>query len=521
MAAIRAAALATALCATPALGATQQEIEDTAKAASSFAVQWQDLRVVTLTFATEEFADVVVNWCVALRRIGRDKGYAIAALDEPAIKFLTERQLPAFELRGYNPAEGPKTLWLLRTYLLLTILEAGVSVVVSDADAVWLRDPLPVLFSESPPADISTMRGAFPPELSSRAGGAAANMGFAAFRAGASTVDFVRRAMLPHTEFWGDDQKGLNYALFACGVRWEGDMAYKESKEPAIGTVDAQPRGVPAIQAPLREEWGAHLDPARYVGEEQEGAVKLTIRLLPHSVFPRLCQPFDIYRREVQVMHCYVPADPGAGGIHTADHKLSGLDKFRVRFLRRDWREMPSPSSGAAGAYLDLCTDRAATAAAEGPPADPPSTEPAPASESAEERRLREGWARLRAVTGSDPKVQHSGWATAQQQEPEPTPPPTPHPPAARMRPGLRVVLLRDFKLGTSLVLARGAVGLVSSEASQPGKWRVVWESVVFGTKTKLVKIVSADDVEEAKEQPFVAQGRFRRNASPAVRRRE
>eukprot|EP00756_Hemistasia_phaeocysticola_P061757 Hpha_TRINITY_DN5170_c0_g1::TRINITY_DN5170_c0_g1_i1::g.192967::m.192967 len=341
--------------------ATQLEVDSTAMAASSYASPYMDLRVVVLTFATEEFADVAINWCVAMRKVNRVSGYAIAALDKTVLNLLKDRAIPAFLLKGYDPSEGPKALWVVRTRLLATLLDMGISAVVSDADAVWVRDPMHLLFTESPPhADVVTMRGSFPPELAERVGGAAANMGFAAFRAGGGTSEFLRRAMLPHTNYWGDDQKGLNYALYACSAAWQGDMRYTESTGPAVGVLSAaRPRGAPRTPAPDRLEWGSHLNPEDYIGQPDQGSppLHLTIMLLPHTSFQRICNPDQ---QSAFVMHCYVPAKEGSGGIHTAEHKLSGLEKFRLRYVRTDWRDVPIPLSktveGLDG-YLAQCED--------------------------------------------------------------------------------------------------------------------------------------------------------------------
>eukprot|EP01062_Namystynia_karyoxenos_P067194 TRINITY_DN6108_c0_g1_i2.p1 TRINITY_DN6108_c0_g1~~TRINITY_DN6108_c0_g1_i2.p1 ORF type:complete len:471 (+),score=124.22 TRINITY_DN6108_c0_g1_i2:80-1492(+) len=447
--------------------AADTNVDDAAAAAAEFAVPYESLRVVVLTFTSHSFREVLLNWLVALRRVRPNAdGYAVGALDAAGGRWMRERGINVFDAWGSAPLSTSggalAPLWVRRTRLVAALLDKGVSVVLSDVDAVWVKDPLPQIFGTEfgQEADIAATRGKFPPEISKKLGGAAACLGFTAFRAGDQTAEFVRRGMLVHTEYWGDDQKGLNYALLATGTHWEGDMTYETNEAAAWGFIeDESPRGVAGKAAPSPMHWSTIQDPNKYISPDpgMGPGLRLRVLLLPHRRFQRVCAEDAAGNPDTAVMHCYVPSRYAS--IHSSTHKLAALQKFRLRLLRTDWEAVSytKDSGGAQGAeYIRQCDSGSSFGG--GGTADATTSSA--------------------AAQGSSAQAAAGG--------------------STDMYPGKRVKILNDFKLGGNVVVPGGTVGEVAGPGAQPGMWKVIWESVAFGKKTPIVRMMSANEVADA-----------------------
>jgi hypothetical protein len=147
----------------------------------------------------------------------------------------------------------------------------GRDVLITDVDAIWLRDPLPEL--KSIDAGIISSRGSSPPGVS-RAWGATFCMGFIFFR---GSDPRVRAALKVGTNMMNEDQTDFNTNMMRAEVRWdEGKIPYVGSTVTSYGTMTAP--GTP------------------YTGQR--------IALLAHSRFMRICPP-DTDFRNVTIAHCY------------------------------------------------------------------------------------------------------------------------------------------------------------------------------------------------------------------------
>ena len=75
------------------------------------------------------------------------------------------------DLGVWNPKYAMSFLWASRVRLLATLLSRGVSVLVNDLDAVWLKDPHKEIFPDLPAnTDIFAQRGIMPGILGFRYG---------------------------------------------------------------------------------------------------------------------------------------------------------------------------------------------------------------------------------------------------------------------------------------------------------------------------------------------------------------
>ena len=173
----------------------------------------------------------------------------------------------------YNPTES---YLFVRWKMIEKLNNAGFDVLYSDADAFWLRDPLPTTLNAAqikprdssalPPSSLVSSRGAYPFAL-----GATVCTGFVHVR-GKLPVQFWTnlKSRWPGT---GNDQDSVNEALRAGNLSFGKRLSYK---------------------GPLSD--------ATDVGSAFGG--QLAVALLPHKMYPRMCRTvyFDI--NATIVLHC-------------------------------------------------------------------------------------------------------------------------------------------------------------------------------------------------------------------------
>lgn len=99
------------------------------------------MRPRIVTFCNADYIPVAQNWLRALKEIGLAGSATVVSLDDatrdsfPPAGVL-HRPLPA------NPRDFG-ALWSHRISVLRELLSSGQAIIHSDADAVWLRDPMP------------------------------------------------------------------------------------------------------------------------------------------------------------------------------------------------------------------------------------------------------------------------------------------------------------------------------------------------------------------------------------------
>ncbi|CAB1114026.1 unnamed protein product [Ectocarpus sp. CCAP 1310/34] len=176
-------------------------------------------------------------------------------------------------------------VWVLRVEATLCLLNAGQDVLMSDADAIWLRDPTNDFASDlNMDSNVVASRAVMPFPLYHK-WGATVCMGFAFFRAGGSAMQAFMTVVGEIVNELGDDQKAVNEALDKLGVVWDptSDMDFTNSTRPGTGVI---------------ENITANGDP-------------LKVTLLPHNKYTRSCRRTPISNDTI-VAHC-VSSDKGEG----------------------------------------------------------------------------------------------------------------------------------------------------------------------------------------------------------------
>ena len=108
--------------------------------------QLQQRNLIILTFANESYQRQVLNWAQGMARC-RVRNYLVIALDQTTHDFLLQHGIPTVLL----PFGGTDrhTISPFRFNVLTEILNLGYDLIHSDADAFWIKDPIPEYFTDS------------------------------------------------------------------------------------------------------------------------------------------------------------------------------------------------------------------------------------------------------------------------------------------------------------------------------------------------------------------------------------
>ena len=226
------------------------------------------MRPLVLTFVDRNYIPVGRNWLRAVSGLGIDAEMRLVALDAE-----TRAAIPG-EATLYRPShgEGYKALLQRRIGILCEALEQGRTVIHSDADAVWLRDPLGE-FEACGTEMVFTQGTVWPPDIHARHGVVLCCGLF--YARSTPQVRAFMAAVGKRVAADRSDQIGVNRLADAHGIRWTvrdpyqvafRDTAFTASREPILS----------------------------------EGGSGPSIAVLPHHRFPRL---IDRVGEDVVVAH--------------------------------------------------------------------------------------------------------------------------------------------------------------------------------------------------------------------------
>jgi len=221
-----------------------------------------------LTFVSEDYIPVGLNWLNRIRALRPEAEVQVIALDRATMEAFPP------DVVKYAPARKPRlsALWTHRIDVLCDLLARGHDVVHSDADAVWVRDPLPYI--QSCKAEMVFSQGTiWPPDVHARHG-VVLCCGLFYLQSSPAVRGFMRKARR-RVQNDKDDQKSINRMIDENGVRWKitdpysipyGDATFTASRQPILSEVNTGP----------------------------------TVAVLPHRLFPRLV---DELTPDVMVAH--------------------------------------------------------------------------------------------------------------------------------------------------------------------------------------------------------------------------
>lgn len=170
--------------------------------------------VKIVVFANYNYLPVLKNWMIAMKNLNI-ANYIIIALDEELHTYLKAKNIPTLLRLCELDLEK---LWIHRVEVLLELLEEGYNVIHSDADAVWLKDPLPYL--EKLPQDMIFSQGTiWPPDVQEEWGFVLC-CGFFMLRSNKKTLRFMHD-LLNRVKKDKDDQVSCNRMLLERKTVWD------------------------------------------------------------------------------------------------------------------------------------------------------------------------------------------------------------------------------------------------------------------------------------------------------------
>lgn len=230
-----------------------------------------------ITFANKAYIPVVLNWLRAIDRLNLNATVRVVALDEATRDALPPERVLFRPLKVTDLG----ALWLFRVKILRELLVECEGLVHSDADAVWMRDPLPAI--QACNSDLVFSQGTvWPPDIHARHR-IVVCCGFFYLRRTDSVLELLDE-LESRVEIDQDDQKSFNKLLDGRGVQWEIAEPY---------SIAFRDTDFIASREVIRGCWAA----------------PPSVAILPHHQFPRLIERISA---EVIVAHPLSPKDCAA-----------------------------------------------------------------------------------------------------------------------------------------------------------------------------------------------------------------
>jgi Nucleotide-diphospho-sugar transferase len=170
----------------------------------------------TLLFCDTGYLEVLLNWLVAADRYGHG---------DPIICALDDALHDRLDAAGFTSVRVPwdgtlATLWLLRMKAVEVLVDHGYHVLHTDADAVWIDDPMPEVDALDD-CDLVASQDAVGPPDALVTMGVVVSSGFFVVRAGAATCGLIGDVVAQLRQGAPDDQTAFNRALVARGMLWD------------------------------------------------------------------------------------------------------------------------------------------------------------------------------------------------------------------------------------------------------------------------------------------------------------
>ena len=170
---------------------------------------------VIVVFANYQYARILENWIAAISRLGISN-YMVVALDVRLHDYLKNNGVKSV-LRECDEDLG--NIWVHRVKVIQELLESGYDVIHSDADAVWLKNPLDVYFHK-PAYDVAFSQGTHWPRDVHNVWGFVLCCGLFYVRSNDATRQLFD-AIAADVECSKDDQVSCNRVLMKLNTEWE------------------------------------------------------------------------------------------------------------------------------------------------------------------------------------------------------------------------------------------------------------------------------------------------------------
>ena len=235
---------------------------------------------VVMQVISKAYVDVERNF-IRLMELNSDftrQNMYLMCLDAASVEIFSALGIRCVPL-GTLKYTSEHDIWKTRVRVVSCLVTAGYDVIMSDADALWLSDPMDYMnLPAHRNSSVVASRGNFPHGLE-KMWGATICMGFILFRATGRAMDEFQDTMERIALQTGDDQISVNQAAHQLGITWDvkSDMRLTESTGVGRGAI------------------------ANLSGDDEP----FEVILLPHDRFTRFCTSTPISAETTVVAHCH------------------------------------------------------------------------------------------------------------------------------------------------------------------------------------------------------------------------
>lgn len=263
-----------------------------------------------LVFIDNDYADMLQNWYLFFSDAceGDNSHLEVICMDNSSEAVLSQFSPlhcspHSFDLQWDQNRTHINTklgeIWIKRMDIIQQFLRQGVDLVLTDTDALWMRDPFKLLSQFTTNSDVVASRGWFPWHLFDKWGSCIC-MGFAYFKATNFSIELIQAAssmMKDHRDLYtkdiknkvnADDQYSINQQLENWNISWNGMAAGMKDKH-IIKNVEDKKRFVSIFEKHYSLEAVNNRAHNGVVVREGNPSGNGQVTLLPHSKFLRSC----------------------------------------------------------------------------------------------------------------------------------------------------------------------------------------------------------------------------------------
>ena len=269
-----------------------------------------------LMSSSQQYISVILNWLIYFRKICTDRSAVyFICLDkgtEDAMK-----KLGLWCSYSYH-ARNRGQLWTMRARVTKQLLYQGYDVLMTDSDALWLKNPFMEL-QKYEKSDIIGSRASFPEHVSKRLG-ATLCMGFIYIKCTTAVKKLYEDLLLTMQKVpFPDDQRDINDLLLRKGLSYPTKPTYLGSKQANTGVL-------------------------LYAG------TSVRVTLLPHEDFRRVCEGVSITDlRKAVIVHCLSEK--------TGTSKQGVFSRIGLWTLRDTWENISTSTKPSSfDKFLDIVT---------------------------------------------------------------------------------------------------------------------------------------------------------------------
>jgi len=173
----------------------------------------QNNKTYIITFANYNYLPVLENWLEALKIINVNN-FMVISLDEKIHNYLLNKNINS----RLKPCElDLGKLWIHRVEVIAELLDEGYDIIHTDADAVWLKNPISYLNKIK--SDMIFSQGTHWPNSAYKKWNFVLCCGFFYLKNRSNTKQFIKK-LLKRVKKDRDDQVSCNNILLEDGVEW-------------------------------------------------------------------------------------------------------------------------------------------------------------------------------------------------------------------------------------------------------------------------------------------------------------